>query len=286
MDKSSPMRKHTLLGSWHSDASSFAGLVDALVYKGAIDCSGSPNYPAADAGHTYKISVAGKIGGGSGTSVAVGDMIICSVDGTAAGTQAAVGANWNIIQTNLSNPVSVAEGGTGAATLADGGILVGAAAGPVEVVAPGALTEMLVGGGAGANPVWTTATGTGSPVRATSPDIVTPTTTKPIITHTGNDAVSAAQMKGQLHIVNGAYTPTLPTAAVGYEAWFTAQTAVAFSLDPATGTDVIYLNGAALAAGNKITSDATIRATVRVRCLIVGFYEITAEQGLFIDGGA
>ena len=35
---------------------------DAMVYKGVIDCSTNPNYPAADAGHTYRISVGGKIG--------------------------------------------------------------------------------------------------------------------------------------------------------------------------------------------------------------------------------
>lgn len=38
---------------------------------------------------------------------------------------------------------------------------------------PGATTKILVGGGAAA-PVWTEATGTGAPVRATSPILVTP----------------------------------------------------------------------------------------------------------------
>jgi hypothetical protein len=76
-----------------------------MVYKGAINASGDPNYPAASSGHTYKISVAGKIGGGSGPTVEVGDMIICITDDTAAGTHAAVGAHWNIIQTNVANPV-------------------------------------------------------------------------------------------------------------------------------------------------------------------------------------
>lgn len=81
--------------------SAVAGLGDALTYRGAIDASGNPNYPAADAGHTYKISVAGKIGGASGATVQVGDAAICTADGTAAGTQAAVGASWTIIQSNL-----------------------------------------------------------------------------------------------------------------------------------------------------------------------------------------
>ena len=38
---------------------------DAMVFKGGIDASTNPNYPAADAGWTYKITVAGKIGGAS-----------------------------------------------------------------------------------------------------------------------------------------------------------------------------------------------------------------------------
>ena len=39
----------------------------------------------------------------------------------------------------------------------------------------GLTTQILVGGGASAFPVWTAATGTGAPVRATSPTIVSPT---------------------------------------------------------------------------------------------------------------
>lgn len=78
---------------------------DALVYKGATDCSTNPNYPAGDAGETYRVSVAGKIGGASGLNVEVGDMYICLTDSTIAGTQAVQGANWNIIQGNLDGAV-------------------------------------------------------------------------------------------------------------------------------------------------------------------------------------
>lgn len=39
----------------------------------------------------------------------------------------------------------------------------------------GLTTQIFVGGGASAVPVWTTATGTGAPVRATSPTITSPT---------------------------------------------------------------------------------------------------------------
>lgn len=75
------------------------------IHKGAIDCSANPNYPAADAGYLYRVSVAGKIGGGSGLNVEVGDLLLCNTDGTAAGTQAGVGASWTIIQANIDGAV-------------------------------------------------------------------------------------------------------------------------------------------------------------------------------------
>lgn len=78
---------------------------DAMVFKGVIDCSTNPNYPAADKGHTYRISVAGKIGGASGVNVEPADLIICLTDGTAAGTQVAVGANWTVTQANIDGAV-------------------------------------------------------------------------------------------------------------------------------------------------------------------------------------
>jgi len=82
------------------------GANDAMLYKGVIDCSTNPNYPAGDAGHTYKVSVAGKIGGASGVNVEVGDMVICTVDGSLTGDQATVGANWNVIQVNIDGAVT------------------------------------------------------------------------------------------------------------------------------------------------------------------------------------
>lgn len=72
-----------------------------LIYKGTINCSANPNYPAADAGHVYVVSAAGKIGGASGIDVEVGDMLLCKVNGSASGNQATVGANWDILQFNI-----------------------------------------------------------------------------------------------------------------------------------------------------------------------------------------
>ena len=79
---------------------------DAMVFKGVIDCSTNPNYPAADRGWTYRVSVAGKIGGTSGASVEAGDILICTVDATVAGNHATVGANWAIIQVNIDGAVT------------------------------------------------------------------------------------------------------------------------------------------------------------------------------------
>jgi len=74
--------------------------------------------------------------------------------------------------------VSVADGGTGRSTGTTAYSLVATgttATGAQQTLANGATTEVLVGGGASALPVWTTATGSGAPVRATSPTVTTPT---------------------------------------------------------------------------------------------------------------
>ena len=86
---------------------------NAMVYKGGIDCSASPNYPAADAGDTYNVTVAGKIGGSGGVTVEAGDTMTCTTDATVTGTQATVGAFWVIVQSNI-DILPVSKGGLGA----------------------------------------------------------------------------------------------------------------------------------------------------------------------------
>jgi len=56
---------------------------------------------------------------------------------------------------------------------AAGDLVVGTGNDAGAILSAGATTKILVGGGA-ANPVWTEATGSGAPVRATSPTLVTP----------------------------------------------------------------------------------------------------------------
>jgi hypothetical protein len=104
---------------------------DVEIFKGSIDCSANPNFPAADAGHVYRVSIAGKIGGASGAVVEAGDRLECVVDGSASGTLAAVGANWVISQVNIDGavvgPASATSGriatfnGTSGKLIQDGG---------------------------------------------------------------------------------------------------------------------------------------------------------------------
>lgn len=70
-------------------------LLDALVYQGVI--SNLATFPAANKGDVYKITAAGSIGG-TGPTVASGDMAICNTDSTSAGTYAQVGTKWDIVE--------------------------------------------------------------------------------------------------------------------------------------------------------------------------------------------
>ena len=65
------------------------------LYQGVIDCSTNPNYPAATLDMYWKVSVAGMIGGAAGTTVKIGDEIIC-ITTNAGGTEAAVGTDFMI----------------------------------------------------------------------------------------------------------------------------------------------------------------------------------------------
>lgn len=124
------------------------GANDAMIFKGVIDASTNPNYPAASKGWTYKISVAGKIGGASGVNVEVGDTIICVTD-NAGGTQATVGANWTILQTNIDGAVT-----TGGA-IAQGALVIGAGSSSVTTLANAATGGYILMGNTGTTaPAW------------------------------------------------------------------------------------------------------------------------------------
>jgi len=106
--------------------------------------------------------------------------------------------------------VAVTDGGTGrsTSTTAYGLIAAGTTAtGALQTLAAGATTEILVGGGAAALPVWTTATGTGAPVRAGSPDFTgSPTVATSIDPDAADGATigSATKEWSDLYLSDGA----------------------------------------------------------------------------------
>jgi len=71
-----------------------------LELKGSTDASANPNYPAASKGDVYIITVAGKVGGGSGKSVEVSDTVVAIAD-NAGGSEASVGTSWIVLEHNL-----------------------------------------------------------------------------------------------------------------------------------------------------------------------------------------
>lgn len=73
----------------------------ATVLKGSTDASSNPNYPVALAGDTYLITVAGKVGGGSGKTVEAGDTVV-AMAANAGGTEDSVGTSWVVIQGNVA----------------------------------------------------------------------------------------------------------------------------------------------------------------------------------------
>src|SRR5574343_232399 len=77
-----------------------AQITAAVDFKGTINASTNPNYPAASTGDMYIIDTAGLIGGGSGVSVDIGDSIL-AIANNAGGTQAVVGSSWSILEHNL-----------------------------------------------------------------------------------------------------------------------------------------------------------------------------------------
>lgn len=161
-------------------------------------------------------------------------------------TNAAGGAQ--LTDAALSSQVTVAKGGTGrvTSTTAYGLIAAGTTAtGAHQTLAAGATTELLVGGGASALPAWTTATGSGAPVRATSPTLVTPTVDT--LTTTGNIELghaTATTLSGSAGVlsVEGVVVPTISsTNTLTNKAITPRAVAVTLSATPAIDCSITDL---------------------------------------------
>lgn len=73
-----------------------SALIGHMEIMGGIDCSASPNYPAALRGDTYVVTVEGLIGGPLGLTVSVGTLLIAK-DDNAGGNQGTAGVDWFVI---------------------------------------------------------------------------------------------------------------------------------------------------------------------------------------------
>jgi len=110
-------------GSIKNILTALSGSVGASLYKGVLDCSTNPNYPAMNVNEYYIVSVAGLVGGAGGKSVEVGDEIVCRVT-SASGTEAAVGANYFVNQTNITaSTITILRTGTSVVDYVTPGVL-------------------------------------------------------------------------------------------------------------------------------------------------------------------
>ena len=156
-----------------------AGLLD---FKGSQDCSANPNYPAASKGDSYYVSVAGKIGGASGKSVDVGDLVVASAD-NAGGTEASVGASWFVLEHSLSG----------------------------VALTSGKLSQFAATTSAELAGVISDETGTGALVFANSPTFVTPALGTPVSGNLGNCTLGTESLNPGIYVTTGTFAKTSTT---------------------------------------------------------------------------
>ena len=148
------------------------GVVIPQGSRGIYYCNGTDIIDADTASFAFPLTVAqGGTGATTesgarinlgGTSVGIGVFTaVTAADGRNALLAAKSGANSDITSlSGLTTPLSVGQGGTGAATLTANGVVVGNGTSAVQVTAAGTTGQVLVGNTGGA-PSWATLTGIG-----------------------------------------------------------------------------------------------------------------------------
>lgn len=195
---------------------------------------------------------------------------IISDDGSTATVSGALTITGALIASSLSltSPLTVAQGGTGRATSTTAYGLLAAgttATGAHQTLSAGATTDLLVGGGASALPVWTTATGTGAPVRADNPTLTTPTLGAATATSINKVALTAPATGSTLTIADG---KTL-TASNTLTLTATDGSTLAIGTGGTLGT-AAYTATTAYEASGAIATHAALTATHGISGAIVG----------------
>jgi len=179
------------------------------------------------------------------------------------------------LTTGVTGTLPVGNGGTGTTSLTDGGILVGAGAGAIEVVAVGLTTQILVGGGAGTNPAWGTDLptavtigsayvyraggtdvaiadgGTGAGTASTAFDALSPMTTIGDLIYGGASGTGT-------RLAAGATTEILVGGGAAAPVWTTA-----------TGTGAPVRAGSPTLSGTILCSDGTIQRANFLDCGVI-----------------
>ena len=187
------------------------------------------------------------------------------------------------LTSGVTGTLAVTNGGSGRATGTTAYALIATgttATGVQQTLANGATTEILVGGGASALPVWTTATGTGAPVRAGSPSLTTPTMSSPTITGTVTyDNASYAGFNA-----NAAAAPTLASAgtitlteAVSFVSGTTTVSTITVPSSFSTGGGQITLIPTGLWATNTAGNVALATTAVVSKALIMTYDSATGK---------
>lgn len=196
-------------------------------------------------------------------------------------SNAAGAAVWNALSGYApgGTDVAVTDGGTGRSTGTTAYALIATgttATGAQQTLASGATTEILVGGGVSALPVWTTATGSGAPVRATSPTLVTPVLGTPssgTLTNCAGLPISTGVSGLGSNVATFLATPSSSNlaAAVTDE---TGSGALVFGTAPVFPTTITV--GAAAGATGQVLLKGTTSGTVTIKTAdAAGTYTLT-----------
>lgn len=199
------------------------------------------------------------VGGGLGLGGALFGTT-ASMSGQITSTLATGSAPFVVASTTQVANLNVATAGNLAGGLI-GQIPYQTGAGATSFIAAGATTEILVGGGA-AIPVWTTATGSGAPVRATSPALVTPTLGVATATSLG---ITGTAGTGFVDIIGQASNPSAPAAGTLRIHSSTANGFTRMEQDNEATTNLIYGRDSVIIAkntsGGQITKGSAVYST-------------------------
>lgn len=108
---------------------------------------------------------------------------------------------------------------------------------------------------------------------------------RPTQTIAGTGSITAC--KGHFILVSSAGTATLPAGTtVGQACTITSTTAAAVSVDVASASDTMILNGVALTAGNKASNDSSDESELYCLTRAANTWQCRSILGVWSDGGA